>query len=258
MLSKLVGHIVFAVVRDEYSKRELLNAGMDTQKIFQAHDPVLNFSEVLTAGKDSSRDDVIALSLRRWFFTNPFLPVFITRKLNRLKLFRRRYDEMIAKVATSLDDYLDKNQQATVQGLSLYDGEDDVVIRDVKELMSSSDRVFLQTELNEDEYLEQVKTSKFLVGMRLHALILAATVNKPFVAVRYSAKVDEFTKQLNLEQYSVRVDNFTSEQLGSAIERMASDCTGLQKGMASTVADYKLKNKKAFEKLNSQLDKIAS
>lgn len=257
ILSKLISGIDFAIVRDEYSEKELLNAGMSAEHILQVHDPVLNFSENAIEDIGEGNDEVVTLSLRRWFFTNPFLPVFITRRLNKIKLFRRRYDEMIAKIATSLDEFLEDNKQITIQGLSLYDGEDDVVIRDVKELMSNSDRVFLQTGLNEDEYLEQVKASRFLVGMRLHSLILAATVSKPFVAIRYSAKVDEFTRQLNLEQYSVHVNSFMSEQLTLAIERMSADHTELNKSIESTVSGYKMKNNRAFEKLNNQLDKVA-
>ena len=38
---------------------------------------------------------------------------------------------------------------------------------------------------------------QLLIGMRLHALIFAAVMERPFVAISYDAKIDGFVKDIN-------------------------------------------------------------
>ena len=52
-----------------------------------------------------------------------------------------------------------------------------------------------------------------VVGMRLHALILALDAGKPFVALSYDPKVDEFARSAGLESYAQSVADFDSRSL---------------------------------------------
>ena len=52
-----------------------------------------------------------------------------------------------------------------------------------------------------------------VVGMRLHALLLALGAGKPFVALSYDPKVDEFARAAGMEQYAQSVADLDSRAL---------------------------------------------
>lgn len=59
-------------------------------------------------------------------------------------------------------------------------------------------KVFLvQSELTLDQYFDVIKKSKLMIGMRLHALIIAARFRVPFLGISYDPKTDAFLKQFD-------------------------------------------------------------
>lgn len=257
IMRKLVPKIDYSIVRDEKSRKQLLSFGANKDQVYLAHDPVLNYPV-----NKSELDNPFAvtkpyavLSLRRWFFTNPFLPVFITRNLNRLSFFGRRYDEYMSRLAKDLDVYLEKNSQMKIVAVSLYDGEDDIVNQDLAQKMEHSERLlFADNKMDEMRYLSVVEGSDFIIGMRLHSLILGATLEKPFVALRYSTKVDEFTEQMGLKDVSIHVECYDSEALQAGLEYMTENHETYSQQMNQTLKEYQTDNDKAFGVLNQKID----
>lgn len=256
ILRQIVPRIDYSIVRDEKSKNNLINFGADPAKVYQAHDPVLNFPFDKNELEDiySDKEPYAVLSLRRWFFTNPFLPVFITRNLNRLSIFRRRYTEYMTQLAQDLDKFLESTPDIKLVAVSLYDGEDDVVNADLLTMMKHSDRVVVAPrKMDEYRYLSIVKDARFIIGMRLHSLILGSTLAKPFVALRYSAKVDEFAEQMGLTEVSIHVERYDSDRLQQSLKKMNQDYRTYADGMKDTLEEYQKNNLAAFAKLNQKI-----
>lgn len=260
ILRRLIPSLAFSIVRDEKSAKTMMSLGARSDNILQAHDPVLNFplnKDQTSMVKPIIDGDYALLSLRRWFFANPFLPVFITRNLNRLKPFNKRYTKYMKSLAADLDEYLEANKHMKLVAVSLYDGEDDVVNNDLVSSMRNSDRVVLAPlEMDEYEYLSIAKSAKFVIGMRLHSLILGSAVSKPFVALRYSAKVDEFTEQMKLTHYSIHVERYDSNKLVAALEAMTGSSEELAKLMSKNLSKYQAANEKAFIALENKIAEI--
>lgn len=257
LMKKLVSkNVDYAIVRDEKSKNELLKYGMEGKKIHQAHDPVLNFSFKAEELENLYTEEkpYVVVSLRRWFFTNPVLPVFITRKFNKLKLFRKKYDHYMTKLANDLDKYLDKYPDITLVLVSLYDGEDDVVNNDLFAQMKNKERVITaDKKLDELQYLSIVKNSLFVVGMRLHSLILGSNLTKPFVALRYSSKVDEFTHKMGLNDLSIHVEEYSSIQLQEALDELTKNYLQYEVIISDKLLEHQEENKQAFYLLNKKI-----
>jgi len=253
LLRRLFNHIDTAVVRDEKSKKVLGSYIKDQSKIHVYHDPVLNYvfnPSKLPENPYRNKGDYVVVSLRRWFFTLPLLPVFMTRNLNKLRFFRKDYDKFMDKISKDLDAFLDDNKNIKLVLTSFYDSEDLAVLADLKVKMKNQSRVIpSRKNISEDQYLSIVKGSKFIIGMRLHSLILGSTVSKPFVALRYSAKVDEFTEQMGLTDYSIHVEEYNSDKLVGSMNNMLLDSSKLEAGMQAKLSEYQKDNRKAFDLL---------
>ena len=59
----------------------------------------------------------------------------------------------------------------------------------------------LSKDLTMEEKMMYIKESKLMIGMRLHALIFAATVGTPMIGISYDPKIDSYLKLI--EQPSI-------------------------------------------------------
>lgn len=251
----LMPSVKYAIVRDQKSGR-ILSEVMGDERVHVAYDPVLNFLRDKSTVSDDAplSQPYVLVSLRRWFFSNPFLPASFSRKLNKFSMFRRRYESFVGKLASDLDAYLDVHADKRLLFVPLYTSEDNQVNQDVSSLMKNSDRVLLVVDdIDENEFLSAAMSAEFIIGMRLHSLILGANLGKPFVALRYSSKVDEFTDQMGLLEHSVNIEEYDSKKLQSAFEYVDVHVSELEPKILETVFDYRQKNEKAFQILNQKI-----
>ena len=58
-----------------------------------------------------------------------------------------------------------------------------------------------------------------MIGMRLHALILAAISHRPFIAISYDPKVTAFTEQVS-QTLAGLTENITQESMRIAVHEM--------------------------------------
>lgn len=257
LLKYLAPSLELAVVRDEKSRDVLSRYIDDPKKIITVHDSVLSFvfdEKKLPLSPYENKKPYVVVSLRRWFFTMSLLPVFIARKVNRLPALRRKYETFMNNVAQDLDTFLERNKDMSLVFAPFDTKEDVEVLNDLKSRMQHQDRVTLtKDELSEEEYLSIVKQAEFLIGMRLHSLILAANVSKPFVALSYSPKVDEFTEQMQLTDYATHVERYNSEQLQKNLAAMHSKAPQLAKKMPGMLVQYRKDNQEAFDELKQKI-----
>lgn len=258
LLKHLANSIEMAVVRDEKSREILARYMDDPQKIMTVHDSVLSFvfdEKKLPVSPFMDKKPYVVVSLRRWFFTMSLLPVFIARKVNRLPALRKKYEEFMNNVAEDLDRLVERHDDIHLVFAPFDTKEDVEVLKDLRARMKHQDRVSLtKDELSEEEYLSIVKQAEFLVGMRLHSLILAANVSKPFVALSYSPKVDEFTEQMQLTDYAIHVERYDSERLQKNLEAMYDKAPQLAKKMPEMLIQYRKDNQVAFDALKEKIN----
>ncbi|QSX06127.1 polysaccharide pyruvyl transferase CsaB [Sedimentibacter sp. zth1] len=78
---------------------------------------------------------------------------------------------------------------------------DSKLLEELEEILGEK-AIFIKNRLSTKNVLDIIKNMDVLVGVRLHALILAASAFVPFIALSYDPKIDEFLKCLDLESFT--------------------------------------------------------
>lgn len=86
-----------------------------------------------------------------------------------------------------------------------------------------------------DASLELLTRAGLVVGERLHAIVLAAAMGTPFVALEYRPKLADFAASVGAEEAVIRTDSLSTSRIAEASTR----ATELQPVVAARVSDYR-------------------
>ncbi len=183
-LTKLVcSHVDLITVRDQDSLYELRRIGIPDRKVQLTADAVFTLPQVspkegheilAKAGVPALRK-LIAISVRKW----------------------QEDDSYLLEIAKAADS-LSIKEHAHIVLLPLQYPVDVDACRRVQEFMVQSKRsTVLEVDCDTEQFLSLMGNFNLLIGMRLHALIFAAVMALPFVAVSYDPKIDGFVKDID-------------------------------------------------------------
>ena len=195
-------------VRDQDSAEELARMGVTPAKVGVTADPVLMLNpESKIAGKTILAEvgldpykPIIGVSVREWPDNQRCLKQ-LAAALGRLS---EKYNAQIAILPLQVSMDLKDSQL-----LQSY-------LPKVRNKV-----VLLQGEYSTEEFLSIMGSFRLLIGMRLHALIFAAVMKVPLMAISYDPKVDSFLKAIGARAVG------TVETLDAAkVEKAAEDLWG--------------------------------
>ena len=190
-------------VRDADSQTELLKMGLSGRNIIVTADSVLALpvadktigQKILqNAGIDINRP-VLGISVRPWANDINCFKVIAAA----LKQFKSEHDAQI--VLLPLQYPADLKSCAAVNSF----------------LKDEKDIYFLDSAYNTEEFLSLIGNFKLLLGMRLHALVFAAVMKVPLLAISYDPKVDAFVNTAG-GVLAGSVDDIKKEQLVNVLK----------------------------------------
>jgi len=198
---KIVGRffnkVDYITLRDKESK-VLLNSIGVRKDIDIVPDPVMGFNienYEFELPKYYINDDYITVSIRDW---------------------KKNNSEFQKNIALTCDKIVESG--INVVFVPMHGKYDETVSKQVASLMRHNSTV-LSKDLTMEEKMMYIKGSKLMIGMRLHALIFAATVGTPMIGISYDPKIDSY---LNLiEQPSI--GNVDTEWSPLELTNMALD-----------------------------------
>ncbi|MGC8767665.1 MAG: polysaccharide pyruvyl transferase family protein, partial [Brevinematia bacterium] len=135
-------------------------------------DPLLDLD--LSKYLKEPKEKILGVSLRSWF-NNKFL---------------------IEKVSQALNELLKEDKDLKLF-LIPFDLNLDIEIIEALKNYFPSDRLYSFEIKTLEDVIEALSQCKFFLGMRLHSLILAYKLNKPFLTLSYDVKTEEFVNLVN-------------------------------------------------------------
>ncbi|TCK93464.1 polysaccharide pyruvyl transferase CsaB [Natranaerovirga hydrolytica] len=205
------------ILRDNDSKLAMESLGI--------HKAIAVTSDITFSlkGMDKKAEEKVAISLRPW------------------KLERNFFDTMIHFV----DYLLEKGYKVDL--IAMEKESDRKVLNRIHTHFMKNNKVRI---ISSDQYMElfeAIGTSKFLIGMRLHANIFALINKRPIIALNYDPKVEALAKDFN--QICIDIDKgFNMEQLQSSFEWLVKN----QKDSIKNIENI-LKEKKRLLEYNKDV-----
>jgi polysaccharide pyruvyl transferase WcaK-like protein len=97
-----------------------------------------------------------------------------------------------------------------------------------------------------------------VVAERLHSLVIAAILRKPFVALVYDIKVQQLVEFLGMDQYAIDINQpFDHELLANHILAVYKERAQLTERVASVAGDAHESLGRYFESVNQKIWRIA-
>ncbi len=178
-------------VRDNKSKQVLIEMGVQAN-IEVSIDPVFGIC----------LNEVVCKKIKKSINGNKTVGIYLRPWKNDPAIIRS-----VAKVASKLIE----------QGYDIYmvcmQFEQDVIIaKKVIETVNSKHIHLVNRSLSIDETLAYTACFDFIIGMRLHSLIMAFAVETPVVALSYDPKVENVMKEMQIYHHT-KVEGITAKSL---------------------------------------------
>ncbi|MGE4283442.1 MAG: polysaccharide pyruvyl transferase CsaB [Clostridia bacterium] len=177
LVKDVANRVDLITLREEASLKEIQRLGVDKPPVLLTADPALTLepigeeevNKILTSEEIEFKNPVVCISIRSW------------------KQQESKYSDIIAKAA----DYLRSQYHVDILLMPMHFPQDLKVMNEIADKMQERPFI-LQKRYQVPELLGIIKKTDLLIGMRLHALIYAATLSVPVIGLAYEAKVEGF------------------------------------------------------------------
>jgi|GEM_PF-1376294 len=239
-----------ALVRDEQSAALLRNHGFTDTQITVAYDVVFNVP-VPKPEKPRYPGKYLLFCPRDWFFVSAFVPTRFALKRarrrpgGRLQIYRQQLVRLVEQV-------LQGDTELTIVGVAFFYSQDLDLLLYIRQHLPKdiAARFIVETrELSPAEFLQIAQRSSAVLGVRLHSLILGAIARVPLVPLTYSAKVENLTKYLNLDDFTTKLDkpDFAVEPVVQRVHRAMNAAVTPQ--TAAQLVAVRTRNDAAYDEL---------
>lgn len=197
LIRTVVNKVDIITVRDQGSADDMKKLGV-TRPLHITADPAVTI-----------RPEEIDLNLsRKWIKENGKKSVAISvRKWKN----EENYKKSIARMA---DEMIQKGWN--VYFLPMQFPADVSPSRDITEYMTESGAILLDEQMNFHEIISFIGHMDFILGMRLHSIIIAAVLGVPFVGISYDPKIDRFIERMEMDSAGA-IQTLSYENLSTAV-----------------------------------------
>ncbi|MBO8170325.1 MAG: polysaccharide pyruvyl transferase CsaB [Bacillaceae bacterium] len=218
LIRLIVNRVDVITVRDEQSGQDLKDLGVTQAPIHVTADPAITINPEEIGPERGQRildqytpadsaSPKMAISVRKW-------------------KNETRYRRELARLA---DDMID--QGWNIYLIPMQYPADIAESREIIKHMNHRDkphRVFLlDQKMDFRDIISVIENMDFVLGMRLHSVILSAVTGVPFVALSYDPKVERFVERIGMTSAG-NIRDLSYQQLSERVQQSLQDLPGLQ------------------------------
>ncbi|OPJ55247.1 polysaccharide pyruvyl transferase CsaB [Alkalithermobacter paradoxus] len=209
-VKKVLNKVDFINVRDKDSKDELISMGVNkdinvtVDSVFGMDKPDLDISQhIISSMNIQDSNKIVGISVRPW----------------------KNRDKIIVQEISNVCKYLVEKYKYEIILIPFHFESDINIINQITTSLDENTKKKVHT-LNKNisvhEYISLVGNLKFLIGMRLHALIFATLMNIPVIGLSYDPKIDTFLSMLG-KKNAISVLEITSQDVIKEIDDMVEN-----------------------------------
>ncbi len=213
-------HVSGVVVRDEASRDLLIEIGVREDKIIVTADPVLRIKKTeLATGREILMKEGFAPDDER---------MTVGFAIREKKTDSNFVDELCISIRRLIEEY-----QAQIVLIPFHYSEDMAVIEEI-EARLGKDVCCIKHKYLTNEMLSIIGNMDVLVGVRLHALIHAAIMDVPMIAISYDPKINSFMHSIDLKAMC-SVYDFKNEFFIEEFDKTVSRSDTIKKKVRSRI-----------------------
>lgn len=207
LINKVVNRVDVITVRDHESGEDFKRCGVTRAPIYVTADPAL------TILPEQIPDEPGRKYIQHLFSdpTKPLLAISV-RDWKQEKGFKQA-------VAQAADFFLEKGWN--VLFLPMHIPSDIQPSRDILAMMKKNGAQVLDAPLTFHDIMSVLKHCDYVLGMRLHSLILACLLHVPFTGISYDPKIDRFVERAGMA-CAGHISELQGEELLSLLEERTS------------------------------------
>ncbi|GEN35213.1 MULTISPECIES: polysaccharide pyruvyl transferase CsaB [Aneurinibacillus] len=211
LIRMIVNRVDVITVRDEQSGEDLKSLGVHQAPIYVTADPAVTINpnqvdisfgqSIIRKYKPGSTKPVMAISVRAW----------------------KNEQDYKAVIAQFADEAL--RQGWEIFFLPMQNPADLAPSLDIIKQMKEPGAVVIEEKMNFKQIFSFIGASQFVLGMRLHSVILAAVMSIPFAGISYDPKMDRFVQRLGMRSAG-HIKDLRYESLLANVEPVLNDLPG--------------------------------
>lgn len=208
------------VVRDEASKELLTEIGINSDRIIVTADPVLRIKRAdLAIGRE--------ILLKEGFVPEQGRMV-VGFAIRGKRVNSSFVDEICISIRRLIDEY-----KAQIVLIPFHYSEDMAVIEEIESRLGN-DVCCIKHKYLTNEMLSIIGNMDVLVGVRLHALIHAAIMDVPMIAISYDPKINSFMNSLDMKAMCSMYD-FKNSFFMEEFEKTIADAEKIKEKMRKRI-----------------------
>ncbi|HHH31663.1 MAG TPA: hypothetical protein ENK57_25400 [Polyangiaceae bacterium] len=222
-LRRAFGHSPLVLLRDERSRRHLLELGVDPTKLHVVADVVFGVAEpdVLEAARERPIPDGgprrVAISVREW---KHFESVSAEEGM-------ARYEAAIAALATRLAaGGTEVVFLSTCQGIAEYWTDDSALAVRIRERLSAETRRHVHVDRRfrrPQDLIAELGTFDLVVATRMHMAIMALVAGTAVLPIAYEFKTEELFERLGHPEWVLAMGRCTPDALAARYDEVVAE-----------------------------------
>lgn len=241
LIADTIKKVDFISVRDKRSADYLKDIGV-TKEIHQVIDPaiLLVTPKHLKFNNDSHLR--VAVCLRHWFKSS--------MEIENKELFYKILNELTKNLDNLIENH---NAKITFYPFRDIHYDDDRIInqRVYNQLKYKESAKLVEVVPSVHKFINDLENIDFLIGMRLHSLILASSKGIPVIALEYMPKVREYMQIIGQEAYIMPMSTFIKDNMKQVITSVIKNYNNINENLINVISKKQLSVQRVMNKMFS-------